>query len=78
MLRRDLLKGAAGSAAIPLFSIGQQVAARKKIRLGLIGCGGRMGLGIGYGILNSMCGPDEEIVCMAEPDPSHWNGSAPW
>src|SRR5690606_33408391 len=70
MLRRDFLKGAVGIAAVPLPSIGGQVSSRNKIRLGLIGCGGRMGLGIQYGILNNLCGPDEEIVCMAEPDPS--------
>ena len=74
MKRRNFLKAAAGSAVIPLFSIGAQTSGKKKIRLGLIGCGGRMGLSTRYGILNKMCGPDEEIVCMAEPDPSRWNG----
>jgi predicted dehydrogenase len=73
MRRREFLKVTAGSAAFPLFSIGEPAAAKKKIRLGLIGCGGRMGLGIHYGILNNMCGPDEEIVCMAEPDPNRWD-----
>lgn len=76
MKRRAFLKLAAGTAALPLFSIGAAAngpSGARKIRLGLIGCGGRMGLSTGYGILNSMCGPDEEIVCLAEPDPSHWD-----
>ena len=76
MKRRAFLKLAAGTAALPLFSIGAAAngpGGARKIRLGLIGCGGRMGLSTGYGILNSMCGPDEEIVCLAEPDPSHWD-----
>ena len=54
MLRRDFLKGAVGIAAVPLPSIGGQVSSRNRIRLGLIGCGGRMGLGIQYGILNNL------------------------
>ncbi len=61
---------------MPLFNIGcatraRAVAAGRKVRLGLVGCGGRMGLNIRYGLLTNLCG--EEIVCMAEPDPSHWD-----
>ena len=67
------------AAALTLFNIGcagfgksraRRIAAGEKIRLGLIGCGGRMGYNVRYGILNDMC--SEEIVCLAEPDPSHW------
>lgn len=69
MKRRTFLKLAAG---LPFFSIGAPVGGERKIRLGLIGCGGRMGHGLGYGIVNNMCGPNEEIVCIAEPDPNNW------
>ena len=67
------------AAALTIFNIGctgfgtsraRRIAAGEKIRLGLIGCGGRMGYTVRYGILNEMCG--EEIVCLAEPDPNHW------
>ena len=66
----------AGASAFSLFNVGcagfgrsraRRIAAGDKIRLGLIGCGGRMGLNVRYGILNNMCG--EEIVCMCDPDP---------
>ena len=75
MKRRSFIRLAAGASALPLFNIGNPafagtVAAGRKIRLGLIGCGGRMGLSTRYGILNGMC--EEEIVCIAEPDPSRW------
>jgi len=75
MHRRSFLKLSAGAAALPLFSIGGPAAKAvtdRKIRLGLIGCGGRMGLSTRYGILNGFC-DDCEIVCMAEPDPSRWD-----
>ena len=73
MKRRTFL----GLAAVPLFNIGNAalagaVSAGRKIRLGLIGCGGRMGLSTRYGILNGFC-DDCEIVCMAEPDPTRWD-----
>ena len=74
MQRRSFLKLAAGVATLPLFSIGgtaTRAVKDRKIRLGLIGCGGRMGLGTGYGILNNFC-DDCEIVCFAEPDPRRW------
>ena len=75
MHRRSFLKLSAAAAAAPLFSIGGNAAkpvTDRKIRLGLIGCGGRMGLSTRYGILNGFC-DDCEIVCMAEPDPSRWD-----
>ena len=80
MKRRAFIRLAAGASALPLFNIGcvgfgqgraRQIASGAKIRLGLIGCGGRMGLSTRYGILNGMC--EEEIVCIAEPDPSRWD-----
>ena len=82
MQRRSFIKGAllAGMSSISLFNVGcagfgrsraRRIAAGDKIRLGLIGCGGRMGLNLRYGILNNMC--DEEIVCLCDPDPSHWD-----
>ena len=74
MQRRTFLKLAAGTAAAPLFNIRAAEGGERKIRIGLIGCGGRMGSSTRYGILNGMCGPNEEIVCMAEPDPARWNG----
>ena len=67
------------AGAFPLFNIGcagfgreraRQIAEGAKIRLGLIGCGGRMGLNLNYGLLNNLCG--ERIVCLCDPDPSHW------
>lgn len=67
MRRRNFLKATVAGAALPLFSIGGSVATGKRIRLGAIGCGGRM-----IGLLHSMCGADGEIVCMAEPDPRLW------
>lgn len=74
MNRREFLKLASAVSAVPLFNIGCASAmkpiAERKIRLGLIGCGGRMGLNTNYGILNNMC--DEEIVCIAEPDTIRW------
>ena len=80
MHRRSFLKLSAAAAAVPIFSIGgtaatggsRSCATDRKIRLGLIGCGGRMGLSTRYGILNGFC-DDCEIVCMAEPDPSRWD-----
>ena len=80
MQRRSFLKFSAAAAAAPLFTIGgtaatggsRSCATDRKIRLGLIGCGGRMGLSTRYGILNGFC-DDCEIVCMAEPDPSRWD-----
>ncbi|MBO7721272.1 MAG: Gfo/Idh/MocA family oxidoreductase [Kiritimatiellae bacterium] len=81
--RRGFLGGSASLAAagLPsLFNIGcagfgrsrsARLASGGKIRLGLAGCGGRMGLSTGYGILNHFC-DDCEIVCIADPDPERW------
>ena len=75
--RRDFVSAA---AALTAFNIGcagfgtsraRRIAAGEKIRLGLIGCGGRMGLSVNYGLVNNMCG--EEIVCLCDPDPSRWD-----
>ena len=82
MKRRRFIQGAlcASVSALSSFNLGcagfgrsraRRIAAGDKIRLGLIGCGGRMGLNPRYGILNNMCG--EEIVCLCDPDPSHWD-----
>ena len=77
--RRDFVKVGVLAGAFPLFNIGcagfgrgraRQIAEGAKIRLGLIGCGGRMGLNVNYGVLNNLCG--EEIVCLCDPDPSRW------
>lgn len=75
MNRKTFLKlsaaGVAG-ASLPLFAIGKPPSSRK-VRLGLIGCGLRMGCSINYGLVNNVCGPDEEIVCIVDPDPAYWN-----
>ena len=80
MKRRDFLRLGLAAGSFPAFNIGcagfgasraRRIAAGEKIRLGLIGCGGRMGLNVKYGILNNLCG--EEIVCLCDPDPSHWD-----
>ena len=79
MKRKEFLRVGLLAGAFPLFNIGcagfgtsraRQIAAGAKIRLGLIGCGNRMGLKLTYGILNNMC--SEEIVCMCDPDPSRF------
>ena len=72
MQRRSFLKGAAAVAAgTSLFNIGgfafgqsrpRQIAAGRKIRLALIGCGGRL-----RSVLVTKC-LDEEIVAMVDPD----------
>jgi predicted dehydrogenase len=76
MNRRNFIGMGLAAGAMPLFNIGcagfgtsraRQVASGAKIRLGLIGCGGRMGLHLNYGILNNLC--TEEIVCLCDPDP---------
>ena len=78
--RSAFIRLAAGTGMASMFNIGcagfgrsraRRIAAGEKIRLGLIGCGNRMGLRPCYGILNNLCG--ETIVCMAEPDESHWD-----
>ena len=76
MKRRTFVKLAAGVVATPFFNIGNvayagSVAQGRKIRLGLIGCGWRMGLNTRYGLVNNLC--TEEIVCLADPDPSSWD-----
>ena len=76
MNRRNFIGIGLAAGAMPLFNIGcagfgtsraRQIASGAKIRLGLIGCGGRMGLHLNYGILNNLC--TEEIVCLCDPDP---------
>ena len=72
MQRRSFLKGAAAVAAgTSFFNIGglafgqsrpRQIAAGRKIRLALIGCGGRL-----RSVLVTKC-LDEEIVAMVDPD----------
>ena len=72
MQRRSFLKGAAAVAVgtsffnIGGFAFGQsrprQIAAGRKIRLALIGCGGRL-----RSVLVTKC-LDEEIVAMVDPD----------
>ena len=58
MKRRSFMKMAAAAAAVPFFNVGAEgfaksraklLASGAKVRLGLIGCGGRMGLRPGYG-----------------------------
>ena len=76
MKKRTFIKLAAGVAVTPLFNIGNaafagSVAHGRKIRIGLIGCGCRMGLNTRYGLVNNLC--TEEIVCLVDPDPSHWD-----
>ncbi len=71
MQRRSFIKLAAGAATMPMFSIGAtKTLGEKKIRLGLIGCGLRLAYSKYYGILNNMCGENEEIVAIADPDPA--------
>lgn len=69
MRRRSFLAGMVAAGAAPWFAIGAPKR-KRLVRIGLIGCGGRMAASTEYGILNFMCGPDEEIVCMCDPDPS--------
>ncbi len=70
MKRRDFLRLSAGVASLPLFNIGcasfgksrpRQIAEGRKIRVALVGCGGRMQ------VLMSKCF-GEEIVAMVDPD----------
>ena len=60
--RRTFFLGGAALAALPSFSITSPAAGRK-LRLGLIGCGGRM-----KALLTNAI--DEEIVAMVDPDPA--------
>ena len=80
MKRRSFMKLAAAAATAPFFNVGaegfgqsraKRIAAGAKIRLGVVACAGRMGLGPGYGILNNMCA-DCEVVCLCDPDPTRW------
>ena len=76
MKRRAFIKLAAGVVATPLFNIGNAayagtVAQGRKIRLGLIGCGWRMGHNVRYGLVNNLC--TESIICIADPDPGQWD-----
>ena len=70
MKRRDFLRLSAGVASLPLFNIGcasfgksrpRQIAEGRKIRVALVGCGGRMQ------VLMSKCF-GEEIVALVDPD----------
>lgn len=80
MKRREFLKTV---SALPLFNIAcagfgtsraRQIAQGAKIRLALIGCGGRMGQNVHYGLINQLC--DEEIICLCDPDPAKRNNTA--
>ena len=82
MKRRTFLNLSA-AAVLPLFHIGcagfgrsrpKVIAEGAKIRIALIGCGGRMG-SVGkriYGILHTPCRLGEEIVAIVDPDPRRW------
>ena len=60
--RRSFFIGGCALAALPSFSITPPTAGRK-LRLGLIGCGGRM-----KSLLTNAI--DEAVVAMADPDPA--------
>ena len=68
MKRREFLGLAAGAAAFNIGGVAfgqsraKQIAAGRKIRVALIGCGGRM-----RSVLVTKC-LDEEIVAMVDPD----------
>ena len=68
MKRREFLGLAAGAAAFNIGGVAfgqsraKQIAAGRKIRVALIGCGGRM-----QSVLVTKC-LDEEIVAMVDPD----------
>jgi predicted dehydrogenase len=77
MKRRTFLNMGVMATSASLFHIGcvgfgrsraRQIADGAKIRIGAIGCGGRMCASRNYGLLNNFC--DEEIVCVCDPDPS--------
>ena len=80
MKRRDFLNACLMAGSASVFNIGcagfgrcraRQIADGAKIRIGLIGCGGRMCGSMNYGLLNNLC--EEEIVCVCDPDPARWN-----
>lgn len=82
MKRRQFLNACLMAGSASVFNIGcagfgrgraRQIADGAKIRLGLIGCGGRMCASMTYGILNNLC--TEEIVCLCDPDPSRRNAA---
>ena len=67
MKRRSFLGLAAAGAALPLFNIGcasgpRRIAAGRKIRVALIGCGLRM-----RSVLSTKC-EDVELVALVDPD----------
>ena len=69
MKRRDFIGLAAAGAALPVFNIGcatgpRTIAAGRKIRVALIGCGLRM-----RSVLSTKC-EGEEIVALVDPDKS--------
>ena len=69
MKRRDFIGLAAAGAALPMFNIGcatgpRTIAAGRKIRVALIGCGLRM-----RSVLSTKC-EGEEIVALVDPDKS--------
>ena len=78
--RRQFIAATAAGLSLPLFNIGcagfgadrpRQLAQGAKIRLALIGCGGRMGTVKNriYGIVHTPLRLGEEIVAMVDPDP---------
>ena len=65
MKRRDFLNACLMAGSASVFNIGcagfgrcraRQIADGAKIRIGLIGCGGRMCASMNYGLLNNLCG----------------------
>ena len=83
MNRRGFIGTGIAAGALPLFNIGcagfgasraRRIAAGDKIRIGLIGCGGRMGTIRHriYGIMHTPCRLGETIAAIADPDPSLW------
>ena len=80
MKRREFLNACLMAGSASVFNIGcagfgrcraRQIAEGAKIRIGLIGCGGRMCASMTYGLLNNLC--EEEIVCICDPDPLRWD-----
>ena len=80
MKRKEFLSLGLMAGTLPLFNIGcagfgqsraRRIAAGDRIRVALIGCGGRMGTITRriYGIIHSVCQKNEKIVALVDPDP---------
>ena len=80
MKRREFLGLGALAGTLPLFNIGcagfglsrsRALADGARMRVALIGCGGRMGTVKNriYGIVHTVCQANEEIVALVDPDP---------